>query len=73
MLPSTNVTGDDRGCASVSAGFDHDRVPALEAETGREVQVTVVPYYQREQMKEEGNPFVASVLRNHIFVGGATL
>ncbi len=52
---------------------DHDRVPALEAETGREVQLTVVPYYRWEQMKEEGDPFVASVLRNHILVAGARL
>ncbi len=46
--------------------IDHGRVPTQEAETGREVQVTVVPYYRWEQMKEEGDPFVASVLENHI-------
>jgi predicted nucleotidyltransferase len=52
---------------------DHDRVPALEAETGREVQLTVVPYYRWEQMKEEGDPFVTSVLQNHMLVRGARL
>jgi len=52
---------------------DHNRVPALEAETGREVQLTVVPYYRWEQMKEEGDPFVASVLQNHMLVAGARL
>ena len=52
---------------------DHDRVPALEAETDREVQLTVVPYYRWEQMKEEGDPFVTSVLQNHMLVRGARL
>ncbi|NLB00891.1 MAG: nucleotidyltransferase domain-containing protein [Methanomicrobiales archaeon] len=52
---------------------DHGRVPALEAETGREVQVTVVPYYRWERMKEEGDPFVASVLENHMLVTGVPL
>jgi len=48
-------------------------VPALEAEADREVQLTVVPYYRWEQMKEEGDPFVASVLQNHMLVRGARL
>jgi predicted nucleotidyltransferase len=52
---------------------DHGRVPALEAETGREVQLTIVPYYRWERMKEEGDPFVASVLQNHMLVTGARL
>lgn len=52
---------------------DHGRVPALEAETDREVQVTVVPYYRWEQMKEEGDPFAASVLQNHMLVRGTRL
>ena len=52
---------------------DHDRVPALEAEIGREVQLTVVPYYRWEQMKDEGDPFVTSVLQNHMLVRGARL
>ena len=52
---------------------DHGRVPVLEAETGREVQVTVVPYYRWERMKEEGDPFVASVLENHMLVTGVRL
>ena len=52
---------------------DHDRVPALEAEIGREVQLTVVPYYRWEQMKDEGDPFVTSVLQNYMLVRGARL
>lgn len=52
---------------------DHGRVPALEAETDREVQLTVVPYYRWERMKEEGDPFVASVLQNHMLVRGTRL
>ncbi len=53
--------------------IDHERVLALEAATGREAQVTTVLYYRWEQMKEEGDPFVASVLQNHILVAGAAL
>ncbi len=53
--------------------IDHGRVPALEAETDREVQLTIVPYYRWEQMKEEGDPFVASVLQNHMLVTGTAL
>ncbi|BBL68590.1 nucleotidyltransferase domain-containing protein [Methanoculleus chikugoensis] len=53
--------------------IDHDRVLALEAATGREAQVTTVPYYRWEQMKEESDPFVAGVLQNHIHVFGAAL
>lgn len=52
---------------------DHGRLPALETETDREVQVTVVPYYRWERMKEDKDPFVASVLQNHMLVGGARL
>ncbi len=52
---------------------DHSRVAVLEAETDREVQLTVVPYYRWEQMKEGGDPFVASVLQNHVLVRGARL
>ena len=53
--------------------IDHGRVLALEAATGREAQVTTVPYYRWEQMKEENDPFVAGVLQNHILVSGAAL
>ncbi|RXE55374.1 DNA polymerase subunit beta [Methanoculleus taiwanensis] len=52
---------------------DLSRVSALEQETGREVQVTAVPYYRWEQMKAEGDPFVASVLKNHVLVRGVLL
>ncbi|NLB01036.1 MAG: hypothetical protein GX837_08785 [Methanomicrobiales archaeon] len=55
------------------AWVDHDRVAALEAKTDREVQVTVVPYYRWERMKEEGDPFAASILENHMFVTGSRL
>jgi len=55
------------------AWVDHGRVAALEAKTDREVQLTVVPYYRWERMKEEGDPFVASVLQNHMLVRGTRL
>ncbi len=50
---------------------DHDRVAVLEAETDREVQLTIVPYYRWEEMKEGGDPFVASVFaKPHPCCGG---
>ena len=52
---------------------DQNRVLALEEEIGHEVQVTAIPYYRWEQMKEAGDPFVASVLCNHMLVRGAAL
>ena len=45
---------------------DHGRVPALEAKTGRRVQVAVVPLCPPRADEEEGDPFVASVLKNHV-------
>jgi len=48
-------------------------VPALEAKTDQEVQLTAVPYCRWEQMKEEGDPFAASVLENHMPVTGVRL
>ena len=66
MLFRSLIIGDE-------SQVDHGRVPALEAEADREVQLTVVPYYRWEQMKEEGDPFVASVLQNHMLVRGARL
>ena len=35
--------------------------------------VPPVPYYRWEQMKEEGDPFAASVLENHMPVTGVRL
>ncbi|MBP7145270.1 MAG: hypothetical protein KBA44_08705 [Methanoculleus sp.] len=55
------------------AWVDHGRAPAPEAKADREVQLTVAPYYRWEQMKEEGDPFAASVLENHMLVTGVRL
>ena len=52
---------------------DHGRVPALEAKTGREVQVAVVPLCPPRADEEEGDPFVVSVLKNHVLVTGIRL
>ncbi|NLM29596.1 MAG: hypothetical protein GX216_04085 [Methanomicrobiales archaeon] len=41
---------------------------ALEAETGREVQVAVAPLCPPRADEEEGDPFAASVLKNHVLV-----
>jgi uncharacterized protein len=60
------VIGDDKYS-------DRDGVLKLEARLGREVQLTVLPYFQWEKMKREGDKFSESVLRNHVLVKGAEL
>jgi uncharacterized protein len=52
---------------------DRDGVLKLEGRLGREVQLTVLPYFQWEKMKREGDKFSESVLRNHVLVKGAEL
>ncbi|MCX6668759.1 MAG: nucleotidyltransferase domain-containing protein [Methanothrix sp.] len=52
---------------------DRDRVLELEGKLGREIQLTVLPYFRWEKMKKEGDKFVESILRNHVLVKGAEL
>ena len=52
---------------------DRDCALVLESALGREVQLTVLPYYKWEAMKNEGDRFAESVLRNHVLVTGAEL
>ena len=52
---------------------DRDGVLKLEERLGREVQLTVLPYFKWEKMKREGDKFTQSVLRNHVLVKGAEL
>ncbi len=52
---------------------DRDGVLKLEARLGREVQLTVLPYFRWEKMKREGDKFAESVLRNHVLVKGVEL
>lgn len=50
-----------------------DRVPAIEKETGHELQVTVIPYYRWEEKKRSGDRFAASILAHHVLLAGADL
>jgi hypothetical protein len=50
-----------------------DVIPALEAEVGHEIQVTVLPYFRWEELKRERDPFAMNVLSHHILFSGAEL
>jgi len=52
---------------------DRDRVLEIESALGREVQLTVIPYYRWESMKNKGDRFAESVLRNHVLITGVEL
>ncbi|MGB9939527.1 nucleotidyltransferase domain-containing protein [Methanosarcina sp.] len=48
-------------------------VPEIETEVGHELQVTVIPYYEWESRKENGDPFVLGVLARYILFAGEEL
>ena len=52
---------------------DYTIVPEIETKVGHELQVTVIPYYEWESRKGNGDPFVLSVLAKHILFEGAEL
>ncbi|MGV8175674.1 MAG: nucleotidyltransferase domain-containing protein [Methanothrix sp.] len=52
---------------------DRDWMLKLEGWLGREVQLTVLPYYEWEKMKREVDRFSESVLKNHVLIKGAEL
>ncbi|AKB68574.1 DNA polymerase subunit beta [Methanosarcina mazei] len=52
---------------------DYTLVSEIETKVGHELQVTVIPYYEWENRKEKGDPFVLSVLAKHILFAGAEL
>jgi uncharacterized protein len=52
---------------------DYTLVPEIETKVGHELQVTVIPYYEWESRKENGDPFVLSVLTKHILLEGEEL
>ncbi len=52
---------------------DRDKVLKLQDTLGREVQLTLLPYYRWETMKKEGDGFAESVLRKHVLVSGVEL
>jgi uncharacterized protein len=52
---------------------DYTLVPEIETKVGHELQVTVIPYFEWESRKENGDPFVLSVLAKHVLFEGAEL
>ncbi len=52
---------------------DRDEVLKLQSALGREVQLTLLPYYRWETMKKEGDRFAESILRKHVLVSGVEL
>ena len=52
---------------------NRDLILELQEKLGREIQLTIIPYYRWEKMKKEGDKFAESVLRNHILIKGAEL
>lgn len=55
------------------SNLDRDKVLKLQDALGREVQLTLLPYYRWETMKKEGDRFTESVLRKHVLVSGVEL
>jgi hypothetical protein len=60
------VIGDEGGVA-------FDRIPAIETKMGHEVRVTILSYFQWEELKRQGDSFAANVLARHILFAGAEL
>ncbi len=52
---------------------DRDKVLKLQDALGREVQLTLLPYYKWETMKKDGDKFAESVLKKHVLVSGVEL
>ncbi len=52
---------------------DYNLLREIEEKTGRDVQLTVIPFHRWGVMKEERNEFAESVIRNHILIRGAPL
>jgi len=50
-----------------------DRIPAIEAGIGHEIQVTVLPSFRWEELKRQGDPFAMNVQANHILFSGVEL
>jgi predicted nucleotidyltransferase len=55
------------------SNVDRDKVLKLQEALGREVQLTLLPYYRWENMKKEGDKFAESVLKKHVLVSGVEL
>jgi len=55
------------------ADVSRDQVLEFQEKCGRDVQLTVLPYYRWEALKKERDGFSLSVLRNHVLVEGIEL
>ncbi|WP_048152715.1 nucleotidyltransferase domain-containing protein [Methanolacinia paynteri] len=52
---------------------DRDKVLEIQEKIGREIQLTVIPWHKFERMKKENDPFIRSVIEDHILLSGAEL
>ncbi len=55
------------------ADINYKALKSFEDNVGIEVQLTVIPYYKWERMKEEKETFAMEVLSNHILIKGPKL
>lgn len=53
--------------------LDRDKVLKLQDALGRDIQLTLLPYYRWETMKNDGDKFAESVLKKHVLVSGVEL
>ena len=53
--------------------IDKDEILKLQEALGREIQLTLLPYYRWETMKKEGDKFAESIQNKHILVSGVEL
>lgn len=52
---------------------DKDKILSIQEKIGKPIQLTVIPWHRFERKKKEGDPFIKSVLENHILLFGAEL
>lgn len=52
---------------------DMNQALKIEKALGRQLQLTIIPYFDWEKMKKNKKPFVQEVLANHLLIKGAEL
>ncbi|MCD6227372.1 nucleotidyltransferase domain-containing protein [Candidatus Micrarchaeota archaeon] len=52
---------------------NYKELSRIEKELGVEIQLTVIPYYEWEKRKKQGDGFVFEILKNYILIKGAKL
>lgn len=53
--------------------INREKVLEIQERMGKEIQLTVVPWYKFEKMKDESDPFIMNVIGNHVLISGAEL